>query len=70
MDLVGPTPRYVTGKCCGDPGHLDNCENGDFEEDTIEAQETHKRILINWAASKKVQAEYLDATAIVSPLDP
>ncbi len=70
MVLVGPAPRYVTGKCCGDRGHVDNSENDDFEEDMMEAQETYRRFLISWAVSINIQAEYLFATALMSLVDP
>jgi hypothetical protein len=64
--LVGPMPRYVTGKCSGDPGHGDKFDIHDFEEDIMEAQETHRHILTSWPVSKNIQAEYLDATALSS----
>jgi hypothetical protein len=68
--LVGPMPRYDTGKCSGGPGHGDKLDSDDFEEDIMEAQETHRHILTSWSVSKNIQAEYLDATALVSPGDP
>ncbi len=68
--LIGPAPRYVTGKCCGDPGHVDNSENDDFEEDIMKAQETYRCFLISWAVSINIQAEYLLVTALMSLVDP
>jgi hypothetical protein len=37
--LVVPIPRYVVGKCCADPNHIENFEKADFEDDLLEAQE-------------------------------
>ena len=28
--VLGPTPRYLTGPCCGNPEHLSNMEEDDF----------------------------------------
>jgi hypothetical protein len=57
--LVSSMPCYITGKCCGEPGHVDNFDREDFEEDIIDAQETHRPILMSWAASNNIQAANL-----------
>jgi hypothetical protein len=28
--VLGPTPRYLTGKCCEDPTHLSNFKKSEF----------------------------------------
>jgi hypothetical protein len=43
--LIAPIPRYVTGKCCEDTGHVDNYDGEDFESDVIAGVETHKKLL-------------------------
>jgi hypothetical protein len=35
--------------------HLDNFESKEFEKDIMDAQETHRHILMRWAASHNIQ---------------
>ncbi len=39
--LMGPTLRYVTGKCCSNPEHIENFDNDDNEDEIMDAQEIH-----------------------------
>jgi hypothetical protein len=43
--LICPMPRYVLEKCCNDPAHIENHSNMDFDEEIVEYQEQHRRVL-------------------------
>ncbi len=43
--LVCPTPRYVVGKCCNDPSHIDNFGSHEYGDDFTEFQDQHRRLL-------------------------
>jgi hypothetical protein len=68
--LMGPIPRYVTEKCFSNPGHVENFENTEFEDEIMDAQETHRHILMGWATMHGVNPTYIDATALVASADP
>ncbi len=68
--LVVPIPRYITGKCCADPKHIENFERVDFEDDLLEAQEQHRRILATWGAGCGLNFDIIDPSAIVHPMEP
>jgi hypothetical protein len=68
--LVVPIPRYVVGKCCADPNHIDNFEKTDFEDDLLDAQEQHRRILSVWGAAGGLNFDIIDPSAIVHPMVP
>jgi hypothetical protein len=68
--LMGPIPRYVTEKCCGNPGHIENFDNADLEDEIMDAQETHRRLLMGWATSHGYDPTYIDATTLVASADP
>jgi hypothetical protein len=48
MILVAPTSRYITGKCCDDPGHIENFNDKDFEESVVAGVEVAKSLLDTW----------------------
>jgi hypothetical protein len=56
--IIGPTPRYVSGTCCGDPTHVDNFGKDDFEDDILDALEMHRKILTNWAGANGLRSYY------------
>jgi hypothetical protein len=68
--LVVPIPRYVVGKCCADPKHIENFEKADFEDDLLEAQDQHRRILTTWGAACGLNFNIIDPSAIVHPMEP
>jgi hypothetical protein len=39
--LVAPTPRYVTRRCCDNPGHIDNFGGKDYEKEIMEGVDQH-----------------------------
>ncbi len=68
--LVVPIPRYVVGNCCADPNHVENFEKADFEDDLLEAQEQHRRILSAWGVAGGLNFDIIDPPAIVHPMEP
>jgi hypothetical protein len=68
--LAVPIPRYVVGKCCADPNHNENFEKADFEDDLLDAQEQHRRILSAWGAAGGLNFDIIDPSAIVHPMEP
>jgi hypothetical protein len=43
--LVCPIPRYVKTKCCDDTSHITNFAVGDYEEELMDFQDQHRKIL-------------------------
>jgi hypothetical protein len=43
--LVCPIPRYVKSKCCDDTSHITNFAGGDYEEELMDFQDQHRKIL-------------------------
>ncbi len=68
--MVVPIPRYVTGKCCANPKHIENFERAEFEDDLLEAQEQHRRILVTWGAGCGLNFDIIDPAAMVHPMEP
>jgi hypothetical protein len=68
--LVCPIPRYVKTKCCDDPSHITNFGNEDYEEELMDFQEEHRKILGGWATSQGLDYEIFDATTVVNPTEP
>ncbi len=66
--LIGPTSRYVTGPCCDNPSHLDNIGKEEYEEDTLDILESHKKLLTHWAAVSDLTCCFLSATSLVNPI--
>jgi hypothetical protein len=43
--MVGPLPRFVTGGCCTDPGHMPNRKQPGFMDNMVkELEEVHKQV--------------------------
>ncbi len=68
--LVVPLPRYMVGKCCTNPDHIDNFEKADYEDDLLDAQEQHIKILLVWGAASNLNSDMIDPSAIVHPMEP
>jgi hypothetical protein len=68
--LVCPTPRYVVGKCCNDPCHIENFGSNDYFDDLTEFQDQHRRLLGGWGVSIGLNFDILDLTAVVGPVEP
>ena len=58
-----PLPRYVTGPCCGDPGHVENVAEDDYEYTLRDGQNAVRRVL------EPELAKMHQSTAIFNPLD-
>jgi hypothetical protein len=41
-----------------------------YEEDIVEGQEAHRRVLLGWAAGHGINAAYIDAMVLIFPADP
>ncbi len=68
--LVCPIPRYVKTKCCDDPSHITNFGNEDYEEELMDIQEQHCKILVGWGSSQGLDYEIFDPTMVVNPTEP
>jgi hypothetical protein len=67
---VAPIPRYLTTKCCDDPGHTDNYNREDFESEISSGIGIHKRLLESWAHELNMNYRIVDATELVDPAEP
>jgi hypothetical protein len=43
--LICPIPRYVLAKCCSNKSHIENFGSTEYEEDLLDFQEQHRKIL-------------------------
>jgi hypothetical protein len=68
--LVCPTLRYVVGKCCDDPKHIDNFNSSDYGDDLNDFQDQHRRLLGGWGTTTGINYDILDLTAVVGPGEP
>jgi hypothetical protein len=68
--LVCPIPRYVKTKCCDDTSHITNFAGGDYEEELMDFQDQHRKILGGWATSQGLDHEIFDGTTVVNPTEP
>jgi hypothetical protein len=68
--LICPTPRYVVGKCCNDPNHIDNFNSSEYGDDLTEFQDQHRRMLGGWGIATELNFGILDLTAVVGPVEP
>ncbi len=67
--LAAPTPRYITGKCCNDPGHIENFSDKDFEESVMAVVELAKSILETWGTELGLNYVLIDPMLITNPGD-
>ncbi len=58
--LVAPTPRYVTRKCCDNPGHIDNFGGKDYEKEIMAGIDQHIQSINNWATELGLDYYILD----------
>jgi hypothetical protein len=68
--LVCPTPRYVVGKCCNDPSHIDNFNSDEYGDDLTDFQDQHRQLLGGWGVAIGLNFDILDLTAVVGPVEP
>jgi hypothetical protein len=68
--LVCPIPRYVRTKCCDDPSHITNIGGEDYEEELMDFQEQHRKILGGWGSTQGLNFEIFDPTTVVNPTEP
>jgi hypothetical protein len=67
--LVGPSPRYVSGRCCDDETHLENYNSPDYETEILTGIETVNRALEKWAVDHDLDYTLLDPTEHSVPAD-
>jgi hypothetical protein len=67
--LIGPSPRYVSGRCCDDVTHLENYNNPDYENEILTGIETVNRLLEKWAAENDLDYSLVDPTEHSVPAD-
>ncbi len=70
ISLVCPIPRYVKTKCCDDPSHIANFGNEDYEDELMDFQDQHRKILVGWGSSQGLDYEIFDPTTVVNPTEP
>jgi hypothetical protein len=57
---VGPLPRYITEKCCPDPGHIQNIDSDDYSSDMEQNIEIINDLLVGWAQQINGRSDYLN----------
>jgi hypothetical protein len=67
--LVSPIPRYVFGKCCDNPDHIENFEDPELDEEVVSGLEGVKKILQNWAIDHDLCFEIIDPTLLSDTRD-
>jgi hypothetical protein len=67
--LIGPPPRYVSGRCCDDVTHLERYNNPDYENEILTGIETVNRVLEKWAAENDLDYSLIDPTEHSVPAD-
>jgi hypothetical protein len=65
--LVGPSPRYVSGRCCDDVSHLENYNCLDYEAEILGGVETVNRALEKWASENDLNFSLIDPTEYSAP---
>jgi hypothetical protein len=58
--LVAPTPRYITGKCCDNPDHIDNFRDKNYEKEIMEGIDQHIQSINSWATDMGIDYYILD----------
>ncbi len=58
--LIGPSPRYVSQRCCDDARHLENYNNPDYENEILGGIDSVNRTLEKWAAENELSYSLVD----------
>ncbi len=68
--LICPIPRYVASKCCTDPMHIENFNSSEYDDELLECQDQHRRLLGTWGATVGLNFEICDPTSVVNNTEP
>jgi hypothetical protein len=63
--ILSPIPRYITARCCGDPGHLQNFNSKTLSWDIVQGLEMISELLQGWAESKSKNVEVMDTVGCI-----
>jgi hypothetical protein len=67
--LIGPSPRYVSRRCCDATEHLENYNNPDYESEILGGIETINRSIEKWAIEQGLNFRFLDPTEQSEPAE-
>jgi hypothetical protein len=67
--LIGPSPRYVSRRCCDDTEHLENYNNPEYESEILGGINSINRTLEKWAAENGLNYMLIDPTVQSVPAD-
>ncbi len=67
--LIGPSPRYVSRRCCDDAGHLENYNNPDYENEILVGIDSINRTLEKWMAENDLNYSLVDPIEQSAPAD-
>jgi hypothetical protein len=67
--LIGPSPRYVSRRCCDDAGHLENYNNPEYKSEILGGIDSINRTLEKWAAENELNYSLVDPTEQSEPAD-
>jgi hypothetical protein len=65
--LMGPSPRYVSGRCCDDVSHLENYNSPDYEAEILGGVGAVNRALEKWASEHDLNFSLIDPTEYSAP---
>jgi hypothetical protein len=68
--LVCPIPRYVTKGCCDDPTHVTNISGPEYDDELLDFQDQHRKILATWGTANGLNYDMIDPTCSVNPTEP
>jgi hypothetical protein len=63
--ILSPIQRYITTRCCSDPGHLQNFTSKNLSRDIVQGLEVICELLQGWGESKCKHVEILDSVGCI-----
>jgi hypothetical protein len=67
--LFGPSPRYVSRRCCDDAEHLENYNSPEYESEILCGIESINRTIEKWAIEQGLNFRMIDPTEQSDPAD-
>jgi hypothetical protein len=67
--LFGPSPRYVSRRCCDDAEHLENYNSPDYESEILGGIDSINRTIEKWASEHGLNFTMIDPTEQSEPAD-
>jgi hypothetical protein len=67
--LIGPSPRYVSRRCCAATEHLENYDSPDYESEILRGIETINNTFEKWAIEQGLSFRLVDPTEQSEPAE-